>query len=1102
MNITVPLFVQSSHDRYTVRPLFFARPVQQHDKLERALHLLARELRKELHQLGRDFRHDALSAYTFCPDLDYRRLDLVLELRKRIARGRFLFVLFHALGRRLAFAPTIPDVWFELARGEALHDRATEVLTAHFRAREKEDEEEFLPPERFALDGTAWVTTLDFDIYPAQKLESPEDARRAALGSLEALDGERELFRVGRCLDHLYPDDLDRVLLRDREVAELTRLLTAPDRRPVLLTGPPLVGKTALLHEYVWRTVAKRKDPHRVRNYTWLLSPQRLISGMSYVGQWENRLLAILKESAKRDHILYFDDFLGLYYAGRTCQSDLSVAHVLKPYIERREVRLVAELAPEAFRVLRERDRGFADLFHVLPVPEPSDRENLHVLISVRRQLEGQHRCRFALDVLPTVLDLQRRYVRHLSFPGKAALFLRRLAVKFRGQDVSRQAVLGEFHAQSGLSLSFLDARAKLDPKQVIAALEQQVIGQPSALQAAADVVSIAKARLNDPERPLASFLFLGPTGVGKTQCAKALAAYLFGDAEKLLRFDMNELIDPGSAARLVGTFFSPEGLLTAAVRRQPFAVILLDEIEKGHPEVFDLLLQVLGEGRLTDALGRTADFTNTVIILTSNLGVREAQARLGYSAEEGHRREVYAEAAEHFFRPEFFNRLDRIVPFEQLGRAGVGRIARMLIGDLFRREGLLRRKSILRVEDAALERIVDQGFDPVLGARALKRALERQLTQPVAARLAEGVPETLTVVGVYPRGDGLGVDVRGLSEAGPSPEAAARSAFADVPATLERVRAALHRTEGEIEPLRPHGEITASSLEGEHLHYFLLQEQIQKLRELVRVLADRLEAERRSAQGLASLSLGNLPRRSKLAMSVLTIDEGAKQNVLRELAAAQDIYLYVEDRLAASASRGGDEVHEALQEVLNGLALLHLATGCVAARPPEQVLLYLWDAGAGPFWVKDLAKALVWLCDPLGLEFSWLGPSSDCPHFALHVRGLTAWPLAQVEVGTHLFIPAREVLVPVQVRAWPVPEGADPRDVLRERLDERQQWLGELAAGRAAPEGDPLALLPVLRIYNEGGTTVDLRTGLLAKTMPELYPFVVTTLPLPAELR
>jgi hypothetical protein len=245
MKITVPLYVRLHRDEYTVRPLFFSHPVARHEKLERVLHLLARDLRKELHDLGRALRHDELAAWTFSPELDHHRLDLIIELRKRVVRGRFFFVSWHALGRRLAFCPEVPEVWFEVARGEKLGDRAAEVLTAHFRQREKEDEEDFAPPEKFTLEGTAWITPLDLDIYPAQKIESPEDARRAALGGEGAHDGERELFRVGRCLDQLYPDDLDRVLLRDREVDELTRLLQADDRRPVLLAGPSSTPKAA-----------------------------------------------------------------------------------------------------------------------------------------------------------------------------------------------------------------------------------------------------------------------------------------------------------------------------------------------------------------------------------------------------------------------------------------------------------------------------------------------------------------------------------------------------------------------------------------------------------------------------------------------------------------------------------------------------------------------------------------------------------------------------------------------------------------------------------------------------------------------------------------
>ena len=580
-----------------------------------------------------------------------------------------------------------------------------------------------------SLKGTAWVTPLDVEVSPAQVLAAAAELAVCLAGRAPAVDGAAELVRVGRCLDQLYPDDLDRVLLRDREVDELTRLLRGSERRPVLLLGPPLVGKTALLHEYVHRTMAARKEPYRDHNNVWLLSPQRLISGMSFVGQWENRLLAILKTAKKHDHILYFDDVLGLYHAGKTQQ--------LRP--ERRPRSEALHRAPRSAPAGRDDAGGAPRAARARPRLRRPVSGAARARADRRGDAAHPHRrvpatggpaqgARFDIDVLPTVLDLHRRYVRHLSFPGKAAVFLRRLAVKHRDGAVTRNTTLEEFHEQSGLTLSLLDGNRKLLREEVLSSLRKHVIGQQAALETAADVVGVAKARLNDPGRPLASLLFLGPTGVGKTQCAKAIARYLFGDEDKLLRFDMNEYLGPGSAARLAGTFDQPEGLLTAAVRRQPFAVVLLDEIEKANPEVFDLLLQVLGEGRLTDALGRTVDFSNTLIVLTSNLGVREAQQTLGFRGD-GHKAEAYTQAAQKFFRPEFFNRLDRIVPFDPLGRTEVGQIAKHLIHEVLEREGLVRRKCALRLEESALERIIDQGFDPVMGRGA--EAGDRATTDP-----------------------------------------------------------------------------------------------------------------------------------------------------------------------------------------------------------------------------------------------------------------------------------------------------------------------------------------------------------------------------------
>lgn len=1103
MKITVPLSVQSTRGLFTVRPLFFPTPTAQAPKLERALHKLTRTLRESLHFLGKRLRHDQLARYTFNPELDVRRLKVAIEMRRRAAKCKFLFVMFETLGRRVAFTPSLPELWFDVLRGQTLESRAAEVLSEHFRKCEREDQEAFVPPEQYSLKGSAWIHALEFEIHPAPTLTTADDARRMFLGPREAVDGEQELFRVGRCLDHLFPDDLDRVLFRDAEVAELTRLLHAPDRRPVLLLGAPLVGKTALLHEAVYRTVKERKERERnkIHNLTFLLAPQRLISGMSYVGQWENRLLAILKEARKKNHLLFFDDFLGLYHAGITSQSDLSVAHVLKPYIERRDVRLVAEMTPETFRVLRERDRGFADLFHVLPLREANDADTLRILIATQRNLEERERCRFALDILPVVIDLERRYARRQAFPGKACVFLRRLAVKHHDKDITRKEVLSEFHLQSGLATSFLDGQTRLPRQEIVGPLAQRIIGQRAALEAAADVIAIAKARLNDPDRPLGTFLFLGPTGVGKTQCAKAIAAYLFGSPEALLRFDMNEFVTPGSAARLVGTFYQPEGLLTAAVRRRPFAVILLDEIEKAHPEVFDLLLQVLGEGRLTDSHGRLADFANAIIILTSNLGVRESQANFGFRNDETIDPAVFVQAAERFFRPEFFNRLDRIVPFGRLSRDDVWTIAQGLIHEVLQREGLARRKCLLQVEDGALERIVDKGFDPKFGARALKRSIERHLTQAVAARLAEGLPETFTHIHVCPAGREIAVSVEGLTQVSPNPP---EPDLSDVDSVLGRLKAFGDRIQRQFAHLRPQGAVSASARE--HYAYFAVQEVLDTLRRQSRALRERREDERQTARRY-------LPRAEHFSMArpkkSMATDDPTHARLLQEMAAAQDIRLFLED-LADRAiikpmdmGKEGDEVAWPLARLVQHARLVQTLADCITNREPEQAVIHLRGTSVRDLpWLNRLTEAFQQLATQSpGLELTGLTELKPTrKEHTLVVKGLTACPLMRLEHGTHLCCPEHGSIVPIQVMVWPAPGDMEPARVLTAEQDRRLVWQERLHQGAASASDDPFRLAPVVRIHQENDKRVDMRSGVVYPGVTNAW--LLAALPLPEELQ
>lgn len=1105
MNLTIPIYVESYKPPDQPAPLFFCRglfidgPATQDRQLNRAVNELVKQLKRRLDELAREPRHDDFLAATFCPDLEDHCLDLAFDLRSGWQRLRLSIVAFRAIDRRIAFSPALPDVWFEAPAEEQLQSRANRVFERYFRAREREQGDIAELLAGVALKGQAWVTTVELSVNSTTVKKPKPDRTLAALFGGDVADGATELENVGRALDWLFPDDLARAIGRDREVEELTRLLTARERRPVLLLGPRQSGKTAIVHEHVYRIVAPRKSPFQARQNVWLLSPQRLIAGMSYLGQWEQRLLAILKTARKRDHVLYFDDLLGAYRSGVSRDSKLCVADVLKPYIERGEVRILAEMTPEKWQVWRERDRGFADLFHVLPVSETNERETLRILVSVLRGLEGRHRTRFDVDALPAAMELVRRYVRDAAFPGKAALFLAHVAAKHPASEVTRETIYREFAAKTGLGITFADRRQKLPREQIVEALGREVIGQRQAIEAVAEVVSIAKAQLNDPRRPLGSLLFVGPTGVGKTQLAKTLAAWLFGDAERLLRFDMNEFVAPGAAARLVGTFAEPEGLLTSAVRRQPFCVVLLDEIEKAHPDVFDLLLQVMGEGRLTDALGRTTDFGNAMIILTSNLGTREAGTSIGFRSGASSDAPHYLRAAERFFRPEFFNRLDRIVPFDRLSRDEVRKIAELVIGGVFQREGLVRRKCVLEVDPQALDRVVEQGYHPTLGARALKREIERQLTQPVSLRLAATLPDAATVISLYPAQAGIAVQVQTLVEAQGLPHRRHRGLLAqpggdEVQYCQERLRAIgkmLTRVESQSAQRRPVGTIEPGKMAAEHYHYFQVKERAGQLRDEIARLADELDRPVRGSPPPAAI---DPVRRKNLARW----EQGGDRHLLRELAAVDDIHTYLREAFGNVPRFGHQLIHQ-VERLEQEAALVNLMARCDGAVAGDTVMVL---SKQGPR--QTFADKLSWRYRELFSE----GLSLDCQPLpadetlrALLVSGPHARPLAGIEHGTHLFSQRHANLLPVPVWVLPVTnEGAAA--TIAEFCHRRREWLRALADGGGGIEDDPYSLPPVVRLYNAEGPTFDLRSGLSVAGEPtpdDLRTFVLAALA-PAE--
>lgn len=1100
VDASIPILVKTvkSSDglHYSCCPLFIALPAKSDLLLSRAMTKLAGKVKQHLDRLGRRQRMDQLVRDCFSPALQTHQFKFTYQARSQRYPCKFVFVEFSQWGQRVVFCPTLQESWMLVPDDENLYEYVDRWLQKHLRQVGKVSSvEEHL--QRHAIQNKAWVAQLDVRVQIKPESLQEQEEKFATLWDETKVDGAVELQRVGHCLDELYPDDLSRAMLRDREVGELTRLLQLADRRPVVILGGNKVGKTTLLHECVYQRVSQRKGHSATRNF-WMLAPQRLISGMSYVGEWENRLLAILQEASKRDHVLCFQDFLGLYHAGVSSGSDLSVAAVLKTHVAKRSIRVLTEMTPEQWGSFRERDRGLADQFHVMRMQEPSSLDTLRIVMSVQRSLEARWKRRFDPEVLPTVMELQRRYVRDAAFPGKAANFLKRLAVKSEETNISRELVLNEFHTQTGVSLQLLDERKKLPREEIDRAMSARLIGQPAALRAATDVVSIAKARINSPDRPLAVMLLLGPTGVGKTQCAKVLADYLFGSEERLLRFDMNEFSSAYAIASLIGQPHHPDGLLTTPVRHQPFSVVLFDEVEKAHPDFFDLLLQVTGEGRLTDMLGRVADFTNCIVILTSNLGAQDAQRRSGFAAQEG-TKHVYRRAAEQFFRPEFFNRIDHVIPFASLSRQHIRDIANLLIQQVFRRDGLARRQSVLVVDDQAMERVVDAGYHPQLGARALKRSIEQRLTAPVAGRLAAIAPDSPTVISLFAGKSGISPRVDELTPVELQPVRVA-PAPEKQKAVITAVREAVARIRAEVERDRPSGSITVGELTPEQCLFYQIQEQASSVEAATEELQEawrRAKLIRKPRTAAAETARNRIPAGMR--------ERGSARRTLLEMTAARDIQEYLHE---ASQFQRLHKDQQPWEHLRNEAALLHALVD--SRERPERVLFLLRVADASflPL-ARVMQKQYLIVCEALGLDVaepteidSLSGNDAAC---LLAISGPLAWWFADHEQGTQLFHGEQGELAALQTLIVPLTENERIPDALRRIGDERRQWLEALRNDTDSVTTDPWRWQRLLRIFDKDWRALDFRSELAfqfdGKEGPSFRDVILSGLQLPDEL-
>lgn len=651
----------------------------------------------------------------------------------------------------LITAPRLPKWELLLEEGDAWEEQARAGLEQALGK---------LKPTRLmeaAQAGDESLETVLLSLPAAESDDDDDDAppRPAAKSSDD--DTESVLELCGTDLtQHAEEGRLSEAYRREALLDRICNVLAAERRNSVLLVGRSDSGKTALVHELA-RRMQSGKVPVVLRDrQLWSITANNVIAGMRYTGEWQGRTQQLVTEVRSGNHLLYMGLPSEILDAGRWSKSDNNMGRFLRPHLESGDLTLICECSPESYEAELRREPSFIGAFTRIDVPETDEADTLGILHAVARRLEPQHGVTLEPSALTALVDLTRRFQPYRAFPGKAVRFLEEMLRDTLGEPaedgeprpLARAEAIESFTRATGLPRFLLADDVALKVPDVRTYFEERLLGQPDAVAAMVDLVTVLKAGLNDPQKPLGSFFFVGPTGVGKTEMAKVLAEFLFGSRERIARFDMSEYAAADALPRLIGSAWREEsdGELTRKVREQPFSVILLDELEKAHPEVFDALLAVLGEGRLTDAGGRTADFRNSIIVMTSNLGAsrRETQV-MGFGEDTPpeeqtatRMRSHFVKEAEAFFRPEFFNRIDRIVAFHHLTAEAMRRITRRELGKLLMREGIVRRNLLVEIDDAVIERLVAEGFHPLYGARPLQREIERAVILPLARLLVD----------------------------------------------------------------------------------------------------------------------------------------------------------------------------------------------------------------------------------------------------------------------------------------------------------------------------------------------------------------------------
>lgn len=615
---------------------------------------------------------------------------------------------------------------------------------------------------------------------------------------------------------------IDPVIGRDTEIQRVIQILSRRTKNNPVLIGEPGVGKTAIAEGLAQRIVSGNVPEILCNKRIISLSISSMLAGAKYRGEFEERLKKAIDEVQQHDDmIIFIDEIHTLVGAGAT-EGAMDAANILKPALARGEFQVIGATTLDEYKKHIEKDAALERRFQPIQVGEPNEEDALEILMGLRDRYEAFHKAKITNEALKAAVTLSSRYITDRFLPDKAIDVVDEAASKVRmkvfsaapdvkaleerlntvkkekeaavtSQDFEKaaklrdeeQALVKEIDDKKAVAKEESDQKLIVTEEDIAAVVAQwtgipvakiaeeesetllhledelhkRVIGQDDAVTAVAKAVRRARAGLKDPKRPIGSFLFLGPTGVGKTELARALASSLFGDESAMIRLDMSEYMEKHTVSRLVGAppgyvGYEEGGQLTDAVRRKPYSVILLDEVEKAHADFFNILLQVLDDGRLTDSQGRTVDFRNTVIIMTSNLGAKalhknstelgflapkkaESTAKDAKSIDFKEAKKSVMDAVKSHFRPEFLNRIDEMIVFHPLTEEDLTKIVTILMSDVTKRLG--ERDLHLEITPEAMKLLVKEGSDFTMGARPLKRAIQRLIEDPVSDLILKG---------------------------------------------------------------------------------------------------------------------------------------------------------------------------------------------------------------------------------------------------------------------------------------------------------------------------------------------------------------------------